>query len=355
MQARRPSPRRPERRPRSAWCGAVLAGLASTCALLLTPATAEAVVVERIVAVVGDDAIFLSELRGRGSPFLRQIVKQVPGGPERAAAESKMYKELLERMVEELLETQAAERAKVTVSSEEIDAAFKNIAGSQGMTVAQLYDMTFKRSGLTEAAYRDEIRRQLLEGKMLSQRVRGRIRITEEDLKNAYSRFQREERERREYRPAWVVLRIMPESSEQAIAERFALAKNIAVQARAGVDFAELAAQFSDDTQTREQGGDLGIRAPQKSPAAQQGKRPYLAKELEAVVMPLEVGEVSEPVRVGDAIAVLKLVARQPSRFESYEAAKPELTQRVQNEILAREKSAWLEDLKRRTHVDVRL
>ena len=150
-----------------------LGGLAAP---LLAPATAEAVVVERIVAVVGDDAIFLSELRGRGSPFLRQIVKQVPGGPERAAAESKMYKELLERMVEELLETQAAERAKVTVSSEEIDAAFKNIAGSQGMTVAQLYEMTFKRSGLTEAAYRDEIRRQLLEGKMLSQRVRGRIR-----------------------------------------------------------------------------------------------------------------------------------------------------------------------------------
>src|SRR5262245_28945799 len=79
---------------------------------------ADAVVVERIVAIVGDKPILLSELRTRAKPFLVQILQSVPAGAQQAAAQSQLLKDLLEKMVNEELEAQAAARANITVSSQ---------------------------------------------------------------------------------------------------------------------------------------------------------------------------------------------------------------------------------------------
>jgi peptidyl-prolyl cis-trans isomerase SurA len=316
---------------------------------------ASAIVVERIVAVVGDRGILLSEVRERARPYLMQIQAKAPSSAQAAAAESQVFKELIEKMIDEELEAQAALKARITVTSEEIDNAIDNIAASQGMTTAELYKSARAASGMTRQEYREELRRQILEGKMVQLRVKGRVRISEEDIRAQFDRTVREERRRREYRPAWIVLRIMPGSSPASIAERKALAAELADRARRGEDFAELAKKFSDDPETREKGGDLGIRAPQGSQNALSGKRPVMAPELEAVLMPLEPGQIAGPTQVGDAVVVMKLVDRQASRYTNLEAARGEMVQRLQAEILEKAKRRWLDELKRRTHVDVRL
>jgi peptidyl-prolyl cis-trans isomerase SurA len=315
---------------------------------------ARASVVERVVAVIGDRPILLSELRSRAKPFLFEIAKKMPPGPQQAAAESQIFKELLEKMIDDELEGQAADKAKVTVTADEVDAALKNIAGAQSLTVADLV-RNAQRSGLSEQDYRDELRRQLLEGKMLQLRVKGRIRITEEDVKAMYERTLRDERKRREYHPLWIVLRVFPGSSPDAIAQRQALAELIVRRARGGDDFGAMAKQYSDDSATRNLGGDLGVRAPQGAPQAAAGKRPTLAPELDAAVMALEQGQVTDPIRIADAIVVVQLAERQGSKYTTYEAAKNEMLQRLQTEILEKAKRKWLEELKGHTHLDVRL
>ena len=336
------------RAPRSLLVAALAAGL-------LASRGAAAVVVERIVAVVGDKPILLSELRRRARPYLVQIAMKVPPGAQQAAAESQMMKEVVAKVVDEELEGQAAERAQVRVGTDEVEAALKNIAAMQGATVEQILKDASSRMHMSEAEYREEIRRQMLEGKMVQLRVRGRVRITEEDLRAAFERTLREDRKRREYNPAWIVLRLLPGSSAEAIAEREALARELIARVAKGEDFAELAKTYSDDSSTRELGGDLGIRAPLGTQAAVTGKRQTLAQELEGPVMALEQGQLTAPIRVGPAIVVLKLVERQPSRYTTYEAAKAEMFQRLQNDILDKAKRRWLDELKTRTHVDVRL
>jgi peptidyl-prolyl cis-trans isomerase SurA len=190
---------------------------------------------------------------------------------------------------------------------------------------------------------------------MLQLRVKGRVHVSEEDVRSMYDRTVREEKKRREYHPAWIVLRVFPGSSPEAVEQRKALADQLAARARRGEDFAALAAQYSDDSATRDKGGDLGIRAPDGSQAAVTGKRPVLAPELETAVMQLEPGQVTAPIHAGDALVVLKLLTRQPSRYTSFDAAKDEMMQRIQAEILERAKRKWIEELKQRTHLDVRL
>jgi peptidyl-prolyl cis-trans isomerase SurA len=71
-------------------------------------------------------------------------------------------------------------------------------------------------------------------------------------------------------------------------------------------------------------------------------------------VLELEPGQVSEPLPYKDAIVILKLLTRQPSRYTTLEAAQREMVQRVKAEQLEQAKAKWLKDLRRRTHWEIR-
>ena len=183
--------------------------------------------------------------------------------------------------------------------------------------------------------------------------------MTEDDVRAMYDRFVHDEKKRREYHPAWIVLQIAPGSSPQAAEERRLLAQQLASRAARGEDFAALAKQYSDEPKTRDQGGDLGIRAPQGSREAVAGRKEILGPELENAVMQLEPNQVTAPIELEKDgvknIFILKLLSRQQARYPTYEASKNDMLQLVQAELLGRAKKKWLEELKARTHLEVRL
>ena len=156
---------------RSIWVARVVLGL------MLPARPSGAAIVERVVAVVGERPILLSDLLRRAEPHVARMRDAVRDEAARAAAESELHRELLERMIDERLEEVAADRAHVAVTPDEIDGALRSIAFQARLTVAELVGEA-ARQGLTEQGYRDELRRQVLEAKLLELRVRGRVRPT---------------------------------------------------------------------------------------------------------------------------------------------------------------------------------
>jgi peptidyl-prolyl cis-trans isomerase SurA len=312
---------------------------------------AHGTVAERVVAVVGEHAILLSDMRQRARPFLLQIHQRLPPGAQQAAAESELFKQLLQKMVDERVEQQAAEKAHVSVTSDEIDNGLRNVANQQGITVDRLMQEAAK-TGLTAQEYRDEVRRQILEGKLLQLRVRGRVRVTEDDIKATYLKLQRDERAQRlAYRLAWIVLRIPPNSSAAARLDREDLAERLVATARAGVDkhgnhieFEGLARAFSDDTPTRAVGGDLGLKKPGE-----------LAQPIEDEAMKLEVGGVSAPFKFKNDIVIIKLVSRDTSQLPNLDDVRDEIMQRTYAEQMDKARKQWIEEMRHGTYVDVRL
>jgi peptidyl-prolyl cis-trans isomerase SurA len=301
-----------------------------------SPPEAEAAVVERVVAIVGERAILLSDLRERARPFLVRVYSEVPPGAQRAAAISELYKQLVERMVDEELQQRAANRARIVVAAQEVDQALARVAAQNGMPVEQLVAEA-RRTGLTEQQYRNEIRRQVLEAKLMNLRLQGRIRITEQDLRAAYRDLVMQERRRLAFRLAWVTI-------DTARTNASELAERIAEQAQAGADFAELARRYSSDADTRKVGGLLPTQKPGSLPAS-----------LDRAALGLDVGEVSSPLRLGSHFVVLKLVERQQSQLPDFEEARSELGERVYLEKMTKARQHWLDGLRRRTHVEVRL
>lgn len=302
---------------------------------LLVSHSAQATVVERVVAVIGDRAILLSDLKARAQPFLVQVTQGVQPGAQRSAAISQVYKGVLDKIVDEELEERVAIQAKVTVTSKEIDDAVARVAAQNQISVSKLLSEAAK-TGVTEPQYRDELRRQLLQAKLVNVRLQGRIRVTEEDLKLAYRKIVLEERQKLSAKVA--VIRIPANGgSARALAERVA-------EAARSQDFAQLARQFSQDPSTREAGGQLPEGKPSELP-------PAIAR----ISLALEVGESSQVVRVGDDFMIVRVNSRTASQLPTFDEARRELGDRVYMDKMGQARRTWLDGLRRRNHVEVRL
>lgn len=303
---------------------------------------AEASIVERVVAVIGERPILLSELRHRARPHLIAIAAQNPSPAQQAAAESEKIRELLTRMIDDRLEEIAADKARISVSAEEVDNGMKNVAASQRLSVPDLLNEA-QRQGLSEQDYRDEIRRQLLEGKLIQLRVRGRVRVNEGDARAAYTRWIRDSGGDIVVEPRILALRIQPGATDQDIQVRETFAKELVIRARKGEDFCKLVTEHSDDTQTKTT---CGSRGPQPLQA--------LFPPLREVVQKLAAGETGDPIRFGTE-AILVVQTKDGAHLPKFEEVKDAMLDRAFGEAMERQRKLWLQELRRGLYIDVRL
>jgi peptidyl-prolyl cis-trans isomerase SurA len=326
----------------AALVGAGLLGGADRFCAGPSAGNAEASIVERVVAIVGERPILLSELRHRARPHQYRIMVSIPDPARQTAAETEMFRELLNRMIDDRLEEQAADKAHLAVTPEEVDGALKNVAAGAKISVRDLIGEA-RKQGLTEQDYRDEIRRQILEGKLVNLRVRGRVRVTEQDARASYGHWLKEVDQQQQVEVRILALRILPGTSQVDINARVTLALDLAMQTRGGKDFCELVKNYSEDATTKDT---CGSRGPQ----------PFqlLVPELQQAVQALKPGEVSDPIRIGDQ-AVLLLQLQQAPKIPTFEQVKDQMTERAFGEAMERQRKQWLLELRRGVYIDVRL
>lgn len=314
--------------------GGTLGGLLGAC--LLWTGNAHATVVERVVAVVGERAILMSDLRVRATPYMGRIQQELPSDTHRAAAITQLHKQLIQQLVDEELIARAARRSKIVISEEEVTAAMERVAKQNNITMERLLEEA-TASGMKEIQYREELRRQILEARMLNMRVQGRVRVRDEDLRAMYLSLVFEERKKLNFEAAWIVL---DGRGNDAIAQ----ADIVSRRARAGESFDELARQYTIDSTTKERAGLLGKLSPGTLPAA-----------IDKAAQRMEVGEISAPIRLGDRFVILRLIARDKSELPSFDEARGELGERVYGEKMTKARKRWLEGLRGQSHVEVRL
>jgi peptidyl-prolyl cis-trans isomerase SurA len=326
--------------------------LASTVATLLlaipfvglvaSERPARASIVERVVAVVGERPILLSDLRHRARPFLSRIYAAAQSPAQVAVQETQMFKELLNRMIDDRLEEQAADRARLSVSLDEVDNAIRNIAGQAKIDSKELIAEA-KRQGLTEQDYRDELRRQVLEGKLVQLRVRGRVRVSDDDAKAVYARWLKESGAQVDVRI--LALRASPTPAVQAA--RALLADDIVRRARAGDDFCKLVDEYSDDAATKLSCGSRGLLTMDN-----------LVKEVQVAIQGLKAGETTSPISYapnGTVEATLIVQLNKAPKVPTFEEMKDQMMDRAFGEAMERQRKIWLTDLRRGVYVDVRL
>lgn len=305
----------------------------------LFPASLAAKVVEQIVVVIDGEPYTLSNLKeyattkgGRAFPMgdLSRIEKE--------------DKEMLEGFITERLLAAEVKRLGIAVSEGDIDHYITQIRGRNRLSEEDLKS-ALQREGVTMERYRASVREEIEKGELINSQVQKRVNVTPEDVERYYrtnqKRYMTEDRVRLRHILIALPERATPEEQEAALAK----AREVRKRALAGEDFARLARDYSQGAGVTE-GGDIGWVS-----------RGSLVSEIEEVAFQrLSVGEISEPLRTNSGIHLIKLEGRERPQPIPQSEVGVKIKEELYAKALEERFQKWLKtDLRKRHHVDVKL
>ena len=249
---------------------------------------------DRIVAVVNNEVITMNDLNERVATVVAQLKKQ--GTP--LPPVDLLRKQLLDRMVLDLVEIQEAKETGIKVDDATLDKTLQRIADENSLSMTEFRRLT-EQDGIRWSKFREEIRAEVLKTRLREREVGGNINVTDAEIDTQLLLESREASTDQEFRLAHILV-LVP---EQATSAQIELRRKRALQAlselRKGSEFAQISAQFSDAPDAL-QGGNLGWRPSGRLPAI----------FLEAL-SPLKPGETTDILRSANGFHIVKLLDKR--------------------------------------------
>ena len=261
---------------------------------------------------VNDETISYQRFQGFYIEYRNSKGVQVGARGDQLELLTQLRKEAMALMIEQELVKQAAEKegikgdpAVVDKQIEELRNVFDN---------EDEYRMKLEGDGFTEESYRRHVER-MAAAKAYLDRIRADVAdVSDAEVEQFYAEHPDRLTLPAQVRVRHILLTWKPLGTQD---DRAALRKQmepILERARAGEDFAELAREFSEDSATRESGGDTGFFYPGT-----------MVRPFEEVAFSLKPGEISDPLNTVFGVHILKLEDRKEPRLLPLDEVREQL------------------------------
>ncbi len=296
-----------------------LAGAALLAAAPL-PARAQAgrQVVDRIVAVVGQQAILLSQLQEE--LLQRQASRQLQL-PSDSAGLAAVRRQVLEAMIdEEVIYQKAREDTSITVTDADVQV---KVEENVRQTRAQYATEPEFRRAIATAGFTspEDWRRWLTDQQRRNDYVTAYIQklqqdgkfkpanVTEAEMRRAFRDIQSAAgtKPKRPATVSWKQIVVAPRPKAAARAAALTRAESLLAQVRRGADFQALARQYSDDPGSKALGGDLGWF-----------RRGTMVQSFDRAAFALRPGEISDVVESPFGFHIIKMDRVQPGEVKAF-------------------------------------
>jgi peptidyl-prolyl cis-trans isomerase SurA len=297
-------------------------------------------ILNRVAASVNGDVITLRELEARtGSDY--EAARQLPAGPERDKAIAKALQLALDQVIAERLFAAQTAALGVETSEQEVDAAIEDIKKRNNFDDETLRQ-ALRGQGLDFATFRQTVKRDIEAMRVLQVKVRSRVKVSDEDVKNYWQTHPQEFEAEPEVHVRHIFVAFTPGSeSDEARARR--RAEGLLERVRKGEDFAAVARAESEGPSAAD-GGDLGWL-----------RRGTIQPELERVAFALPTGGVSDVVRTRAGFQIMKVDDRRGGDPLAFEAVKEEIRNKLVNDQAESYRAQFIEELRRDALIDVKL
>jgi len=257
-------------------------------------------VIDRIVAVVGDQIILQSDMN-----FQLQLYLAQTGQKSQDPSQLKALKnQLLNQMINDrLILAQAEKDTTLNVTPKEVEVALeehlqriRSQFASEEEFLQQLSQENLTVREL-KIKYKPDVRSQLLKEKLISQKL-GKVTVSSKEVRDFYNNYRDSlPPQQAAYKLSHILLQIKP--SQKALDSLRSLTEDVRQKALAGADFATLAQTYSQDP-TSKNGGDLGFFG-----------RGELDSTFEKVAFSLAPGEISGVVKTQFGFHIIKTEERK--------------------------------------------
>lgn len=316
----------------------VLTGVAAAAFLSLS---AQAGVADRIVAVVNDEVITLSELNGAFDPY-RAKLEAAYEGQARDKALTEARETLLNRMIDALLMQQESRKTGIVVREEEVADAIKDILARSNISQED-FRKGLAKEGTTLEAYRKEIRDQLMRMKLIRRDIKSRVAVTDEEI-GEYYRKHREDYEGKESVRIKQILLPLPKEEDQAVREKLrADAGEIHRRLMNGEPFDQLSAKYSEGPAAAT-GGDIGYI-----------ERGMIIPEVEDVAFKLPLQQISGVIESSVGFHIVQVIDRRGAGIKGIESVREEIREKIDREKMEKKFEEWLEALRKKSNIGIKL
>lgn len=301
---------------------------------------ARAELVDRILVVVNDDIILLSELEQVMATLKASFDNRGVATDQQRRILNDQRPKVLEKLIRDKLTDQQVARYKLEVSDEEVEATIQRIRDAN-----KLNEEEFRRAveldGMAYETYRNQTRDQILRSRLINLEVQSKIVITDVDVKKYYDAHIEQYAGHTKYELRHILLRFPSDASDLQKTEAAEKMDVIRQRLEAGVAFEELAQQFSN-APTAADGGKLGVFGTN-----------LLTKEIRDAIKGLQPKQYSQVVETEQGYQIFFVEDILQTGGKTLEAATPEIRDKLYAEVVDQKFKTWLEDLRKRSHIQI--
>ena len=288
----------------------------------------------RVVASVDGDPITMREVKDfaaqRGQPIQTDDF-----------ANSDTAKLAVKALIGDKLLEQEVKKYDDKVDEAQVDRYIQQLRQDKHMSDTE-FRAQLQASGISYDQVRTRARLEIEKAMMIDQEVRGKIDVSNADIKSYYDTHKEDftiTKERLRLAQILIALPPKPTAAQESAAEK--KADMIRARAAKGDDFGDLARVYSDDV-SKSNGGELGWFAPSD-----------VMDQILAAVKPLKPGEISAPVRTSHGIHLVKLEEHEVPGVQPLSEVKAPIRAHLVDEQSGAQLQKWVDsDLVKQHYVE---
>lgn len=336
-------------------------------------------VVNRTVVLVNGEPILESELN-KNITSLLELRKQMSPNTQISDEEIlKQRKDILEQMIDDKLMLQEAKRLKIKMVQRELEKGIAQIKvrfkrdGNGNILSEKEAEKAFRRElkkeGITKKKFEERIRDQVRVINLIDQEVKAKIpQPPEKETETLFDKVKKiingkkikglEEDEKKDLeslakyfkdsiaeriRCRHILIRVESNAGfkDKNIARR--KIRDIQKKLEEGADFAQLAREYSDDTESARNGGELGFFV-----------RGWMVPEFEEAAFGLRVGEVSDIVETEFGYHLIRCEEKKTKADLSLELVHDELAAYIYQQKAKVKFEEWIKDLRASANIQIK-
>lgn len=304
--------------------------------LLAAAATAPAVVIDKIVAVINGEAITQREAAQYLYPLYEEYQKEYTG----KNLDDKMLEAedmVLNQLIQDKLILSEAKKAGIKAEDDEVDARVSKIIREKFGSEEKFREMlALQNVSLNEM--RDSLRSEIIKSKIVREKVGYKVIITPSEVRQYYDQHITEFVEPEKIEVLNILIR--KKEADGGISEESI--KKVKSLLNDGQDFEEVAKKYSESPNAKN-GGNMGFI-----------KRGEMIKEIDDAIFALPAGGVSDIVETPIGYHVFKITQIVPAISKDFDSAKSEIEDAIYQKKINKSLEKWLKELRENAYISIK-